>query len=145
MNSGTTTMPISARIQFLRNMATAAMTSVMELDRMLATLGVLVIPLFVIPSRHAGKTRWTLTRESQACNDEINGILNETLSVSGQMLVKLFGRERYEYERYKKVNQRMIRLNIRESMAGRWFFMIISTFRTSAGVALPWKAWHSVL
>ncbi len=94
----------------------------------LATVGVLVIPLFTIPTRWAGKTRWTLTREAQECNDEINGILNETLSVSGQLLVKLFGREEYEYDRYKNANNRMIRLNIKESMAGRWFMVIINTF-----------------
>ncbi|MBQ4282808.1 MAG: ABC transporter ATP-binding protein [Lachnospira sp.] len=94
----------------------------------LATVGILVIPLFTIPTRWAGKTRWTLTREAQECNDNINGILNETLSVSGQLLVKLFGREEYEYDRYKDVNHRMISLNIKESMAGRWFMVIINTF-----------------
>ncbi len=94
----------------------------------LALVGIVVIPLFTIPTRWAGKTRWTLTQESQECNDEINGILNETLSVSGQLLVKLFGRESYEYDKYQKANYRMIRLNIRESMAGRWFMVIITTF-----------------
>lgn len=94
----------------------------------LATVGVLVIPLFVIPTRWAGKTRWTLTREAQECNDEINGILNETLSVSGQLLVKLFGKETYEYNRYEAANGRMVKLNIKESMAGRWFFVLIRTF-----------------
>ena len=94
----------------------------------LATVGVLIIPLFVIPTRKAGKTRWDLTRESQECNDEINGILNETLSVSGQQLVKLFGKEQAEYEKYEAANKRMIGLNIRESMAGRWFMVAISTF-----------------
>ncbi len=94
----------------------------------LALVGMIVIPLFTIPTRWAGKTRWTLTQESQECNDEINGILNETLSVSGQLLVKLFGRESYEYDRYEKANHRMIKLNIRESMAGRWFMVIITTF-----------------
>ncbi len=94
----------------------------------LATVGVLVIPLFTIPTRWAGKTRWELTREAQECNDEINGILNETMSVSGQLLVKLFGKEDYEFDRYKKVNHRMISLNIKESMAGRWFMVIINTF-----------------
>ncbi len=94
----------------------------------LATVGVLVIPLFTIPTRWAGKTRWTLTREAQECNDEINGILNETMSVSGQLLVKLFGKEEYEFNRYREVNHRMIRLNIKESMAGRWFMVIINTF-----------------
>ncbi|MBR4636108.1 MAG: ABC transporter ATP-binding protein [Clostridia bacterium] len=94
----------------------------------LAVVGMLVIPLFVIPTRMAGKTRWKLTQESQECSDEINGILNETLSVSGQLLVKLFHKEEYEYEKYKGVNKKMIRLNIRESMAGRWFMVIIQTF-----------------
>lgn len=94
----------------------------------LATVGALVIPLFTIPTRWAGKTRWELTQESQECNDEINGILNETLSVSGQLLVKLFGQEKHEYDRYESANGRMIRLNIRESMAGRWFMVIINTF-----------------
>ena len=65
-----------------------------------------------MPTRKAGKKRWTLTNESQQVNDEVNGILNETLSVSGQLLVKLFGKEKYEYERYEKANRRMIGLNI---------------------------------
>ena len=94
----------------------------------LALVGVMIVPLFTIPTRSAGKARWTITKESQACNDEINGILNETMSVSGQLLVKLFGMEKREFDRYEKVNHDMIRLNIRESMAGRWFRMALNTF-----------------
>ena len=101
----------------------------------LALVGVAVVPLFVIPTRSAGKRRWTITKDSQACSDEVNGILNETLSVSGQLLVKLFGMEQREYSRYESVNRKMINLNIKESMAGRWFRMTLSTF-TSIGPML---------
>jgi len=94
----------------------------------LAAAGALVIPLFAIPTRWAGKTRWTLTRDAQECSDEINGILNETLSVSGQLLVKLFGKEDYEYDRYRNANHSIISLRIKESMAGRWFMVVINTF-----------------
>lgn len=104
-----------------------AMTAMFQRNWILAVLGIIIVPLFAIPTRRAGKTRWSLTREAQACNDEINGILNETLSVSGQTLVKLFGKEETEYKRYEEANRRMIALNIRESMAGRWFRVIIST------------------
>ena len=107
---------------------TAAVIIMFRENWILATVGALVIPLFTIPTRWAGKTRWTLTQASQECNDEINGILNEKLSVSGQLLVKLFGREDYEYNRYEEANGRMIHLNIKESMAGRWFMVIINTF-----------------
>ncbi|MBP5354120.1 MAG: ABC transporter ATP-binding protein [Lachnospiraceae bacterium] len=116
-----------------RNILSNSITLVVALVMMfqknwiLAVLGICVIPLFVIPTRKAGKTRWKLTGEAQACNDEINGILNETMSVSGQLLVKLFGKEEKEYGRYKDANGRMIRLNIRERMAGRWFFVILNT------------------
>ena len=104
-----------------------AMVAMFQKNWILALLGIVIVPLFTMPTRNAGKTRWSLTREAQECSDEINGILNETLSVSGQLLVKLFGREDAEYERYETVNRKMIGLNIRESMAGRWFRVVIST------------------
>jgi len=94
----------------------------------LATVGLVIVPLFALPTRRAGKTRWTLTREAQESQDEINGILNETLSVSGQLLVKLFGREAYEAARYEAANKRVVKLNIRQNMAGRWFRVVLSTF-----------------
>lgn len=94
----------------------------------LALVGIAVVPLFVIPTRSAGKRRWSITKDSQACSDEINGILNETLSVSGQFLVKQFGMEEREYDHYETVNRKMIGLNIKESMAGRWFRMALGTF-----------------
>ena len=109
-----------------------ALVAMYRKNWILATAGIILVPLFTIPTRRAGKTRWSLTRESQECSDEINGILNETMSVSGQTLVKLFCREDYEYDRYRKVNERMTGLNIRESMAGRWFMVVINTI-TSVG------------
>ena len=104
-----------------------ALVAMYQKNWILATIGIIIVPLFTIPTRRAGKTRWSLTREAQSCNDEINGILNETMSVSGQLLVKLFGKEQYEYDRYEKANRRMIDLNIKESMAGRWFMVVLNT------------------
>ncbi|MBQ3424337.1 MAG: ABC transporter ATP-binding protein [Clostridia bacterium] len=112
-----------------------AMAAMFRKNWILALIGIVIVPLFTLPTRRAGRTRWKYANESQACNDEINGILNETLSVSGQLLSKLFVKEDYEYARYEQANERMIRLNIRESMAGRWFRVILTTF-TSIGPML---------
>lgn len=116
-----------------------AMIAMFQKNWILALVGIVIVPLFTLPTRKAGKKRWTLTSESQQVNDEVNGILNETLSVSGQLLVKLFGKEKCEYERYEKANRRMIGLNIKESMAGRWFRVVLTTF-TSVGPMLLYLA-----
>ena len=105
-----------------------ALIAMFQKNWILAIVGIIIVPLFTLPTRKAGKTRWSLTKESQAANDQINGILNETLSVSGQLLVKLFNKEKYEYQKYEDANKKMVDLNIKESMAGRWFRVVISTF-----------------
>lgn len=94
----------------------------------LATVGVIIVPLFILPTKNVGKRRWAFTAQSQEKNDEINQILNETLSVSGQQLVKLFTGEAREYARYAAANEEMFRLNIKEGMAGRWFRMTLGVF-----------------
>ena len=113
-----------------------ALVAMFRMNWILALLSIAVIPLFLLPTRLAGKTRWEITREAQAHNDEINGMLNETLSVSGQLLVKLFGREEYEFSKYEKANAELVRLNIKERLAGRWFFVALSTFSSIGPMAL---------
>ena len=95
---------------------------------LLATVGIVIVPLFILPTKNVGKRRWAFTAQSQAKNDEINQILNETLNVSGQQLVKLFTGEQREYARYAAANDDMFHLNVRESMAGRWFRMTLGVF-----------------
>ena len=128
--SGVERVVSSTFSSILSNVITLVAAVVMMIQRspILAAIGIVIIPLFTLPTRKAGKNRWTLTLEAQTANDEINGILNETLSVSGQLLVKLFCREEQEYEKYRKASLRMAILNIRESMAGRWFRVVLSAF-----------------
>lgn len=121
--TGTLTSILSNSITLI-----VALVVMFQQSWIMALVGIAVIPLFIIPTRSAGKTRWSITNESQACSDEINGILNETMSVSGQLLVKLFGMEQAEYNKYESANMRMVKLNIREGMAGRWFRVALSTF-----------------
>jgi len=116
-----------------------ALYAMFSMNWLLAIIALVIVPLFSIPTKQVGKTRWKLARQSQECNDEINGILNETLSVSGQLLVKLFTNEKYEYDRYVKANSKMVKLNIRESLTGRWFGVAINTF-TNIGPMLIYLA-----
>ena len=116
-----------------------ALYAMFSMNWLLAIIALVIVPLFSIPTKKVGKTRWALARQSQECNDEINGILNETLSVSGQLLVKLFTNEKYEYKKYVNANSKMVKLNIKESLTGRWFGVAINTF-TNIGPMLIYLA-----
>ncbi len=102
----------------------------------LALVGLVIVPLLVLPTRSVGRRRWKLTEEAQEKQDEINQILNETLNVSGQQLVKLFTNEAWEYRRYTRTNEDIYRLSLKESMAGRWFRVAINTFTNTGPILI---------
>ncbi|MCE3200692.1 ABC transporter ATP-binding protein [Paenibacillus sonchi] len=101
----------------------------------LALLGIFVIPLFVVPTRKMGNLSWKLAKQTQEKISEQNQIVQETLSISGYLLMKLFTKESAEYTKFQTVNSEATSLQIRQSMAGRWFMMVLSTF-TSIGPLL---------
>lgn len=98
------------------------------MSRQLAVVGIAVIPLLILPTKSAGKKRWELLSESQEKNDELNQVINETLSVSGSMLVKIFTREEKEYENFVKVNEEATSIALKERRSGKWFTVVMGMF-----------------
>lgn len=94
----------------------------------LALVSIIIVPLFILPTNQVGNRRWSLTLAKQEQNDASNQLFNETLSVSGQLLVKLFTREKKEYEKFEKINREITRLSVREILVGKWFRVIFDTF-----------------
>jgi ATP-binding cassette subfamily B protein len=58
----------------------------------------------------------------------LTAMMQETLSVSGILLSKTFGRQKYAEDRFKTENQKLTDLEVRQQMIGRWFFMFVGTF-----------------
>ena len=121
-----------------------ALIAMLQKSVPLALAGLVIIPLFIIPTKKMGKLRWHLTSESQAKEDQVNGILNETLSVSGQLLVKLYNQEAKEAAEYEAISQELLALNMKERMAGRWFRVAMSTF-SSVGPLLLYLVGGSLM
>ena len=128
--SGVSSVISGTLSSILSNVATVVTTLValFGMNWKMAIIGVLVIPLLILPTRSAGRTRWKLLSESQAKNDELNQLINETLSVSGSMLTKLFTREQAEYDRFVKVNGEVTKLALKEQLSGRWFRFVMGIF-----------------
>ncbi len=96
----------------------------------LAIVAVLILPTFVIPTRQVGKVGRNLSVAMQEKLAEIGSSLVETLGISGITLIKSFVRYEYENKRFKRSSQELMRLQVRQSMVGRWFFMFTGLFST---------------
>ncbi len=128
--SGVSSVISGTLSSIVSNIATVATTLValFTLSWQLALVGIVVLPLLILPTKSVGKKRYQLLTDSQAKNDEMNQLINETLSVSGSLLVKLFTREEKEYERFVNVNEEVTRLSLREQQSGRWFRVVMGLF-----------------
>ena len=97
-------------------------------DWRLAIVGLIILPVIIFPTKAVGKRRWMLATEVQEKSDELNTHINETLSVSGSMLVKLFTKEKTEYNKFKAINNKVTKTTIREQRAGSWFHVFLGLF-----------------
>lgn len=98
------------------------------IDWRLAIVGLIVLPLLIIPTHQVSKKRWSLLTLSQEKHDLLNQQINETLSVSGSLLVKLFTKEKTEYENFRKINDETTKITIKEHRAGSWFHVMLGMF-----------------
>ena len=139
--SGVSTVISSTLSSVVSNIATVVTTLValFTMSWRLAIIGIIVIPLLVLPSRVVGRTRYQLLTEHQEKDDEMNQLINETLSVSGSLLVKLFTREKQEYDKFVSVNEEATQIAMREQRSGQWFRVIMGMF-TQVGPLLIYFA-----
>jgi ABC-type multidrug transport system fused ATPase/permease subunit len=88
----------STIINFIRNILLLAATAValVSMNWKLALLGMFIVPFFALPTRKVGKARWKIVSQTQAKLQELNQIIQETLSISGSTLMKIFNRENSE-------------------------------------------------
>ena len=128
--SGVSTVISGTLSSIVSNVSTVITTLValFSMSWQLALVGIAVIPLLIIPTRSAGRTRWQLQTKSQEKTDEMNQVINETLSVSGSMLVKIFTREEKEYEKFVKVNEEATDIALKERRSGKWFMVVMGIF-----------------
>ena len=125
---------------FLTNLLTLgiAVALMFALEWRLALILLIVLPLWVFPTMRVGLAMRKLQREYQEESAEMTAQLEETLSVSGAMLVKTFGRQDYESGRFGRSNETLRELAIRRMMAGRWFNMATGLFGSLSVVAVYW-------
>ncbi len=93
-------------------------------------------PLFFFLSRMVSAKRRAVAAETQQSTAEVTAITQETLSISGIMLAKLFGRQSREIERFHQENQKLSDLVIRQQMTGQSFFTLMQIFFSLSPVVI---------
>lgn len=101
---------------------------ILWLDWRLALVALSALPLFVFPARNVGRKRKRLKRETQARMAELTGILMETLSASGVLLIKVFGARARETKRLRDKALEVQSASLRQNLVGRWFQMLMKLF-----------------
>ncbi|HEY4026987.1 MAG TPA: ABC transporter ATP-binding protein [Candidatus Dormibacteraeota bacterium] len=107
------------------------------LDWRLAIVSLVVLPLFVLPTRQVGRATFTNRRQGQEKLGELNSYIAETLGISGILLVKAFVRGAAERARFGALTDELRRINIHTMLIGRWFFAMMG-FLTTGGPAVLW-------
>ncbi len=106
----------------------STLVAMLVLSWQLTVLSVFLTPLFVWLTYKVGKARQQIAASTQKSLADLSAITEETLSVSGILLSKAFGRQRHEIDRFRSENARLVDLEIRQQMIGRSFFAVVQIF-----------------
>jgi ATP-binding cassette subfamily B protein len=123
----------------------ATLGIMLSLEWRLTLLGVSILPFFVMPARRIGRTLRGIARTSMTLNARMNALMNETLNISGALLVKIFGRYRSEVERFTDRAAEVRDIGIRQAVIGRWFFLALSIVGAIGTALVFWVGGHLVL
>jgi len=98
----------------------------------LSIVALVTIPIFATAMLSVGRRRRAITRETQRTLSDLTSRTGETLSVSGVMLSKTFGREADQLAGFEENSSKLTVLSLRRTMTGQRFFVVMQTFFTMA-------------
>jgi ATP-binding cassette subfamily B protein len=108
------------------------------LEWRLTVLSLLLLPLFLLPTKRVGRKLQAITREGMDLNASMNTTMTERFNVAGALLVKLFGRHDDEAGDFSGRAGRVRDIGVRSAMYGRTFFIALGLVGSVATAVLYW-------
>ena len=115
---------------------TSSVIAMVILSWQLTVVAVFTVPLYFFMAQWVGKRRRAVTSQASRSMAEVTAITQETLSISGIMLAKLFGRQYEETENFRRHNQELSDLTVRQQMMGNGFFSLVMAFLSFSPAAI---------
>lgn len=123
----------------------ATLIVMLTLEWRLTIIGLAVFPLFILAARAIGKKLRDIAREGMDINAEMNAMMNETLNISGALLIKLFGRANMETNRFEQRAGRVRDIGIKRAVMGSQFWAIMGGVGVIGTALVYWLGGHLVL
>src|SRR5579859_5219567 len=102
----------------------------------LTIVSVITVPAFFWLTRAVGQRRRRVSKSTQESLAAMSALSEETLSVSGVLLAKVFGNQARDVARYEAENQRLSDLEVRQQMIGQGFFAVVQAFLSITPAAI---------
>ncbi len=102
----------------------------------LTIVSVITVPLFFWLTKSVGDRRRRVSRSTQETLAAMSALSEETLSVSGVLLAKVFGNQLRDVTRYRRENQRLADLEVRQQMIGQGFYAVVQSFLSITPAAI---------
>ena len=115
-------------------LSTLVAMSILSWQLTLVAMG--TVPVFALLTGYVGQRRRRVTAQAQESKAEMSAITQETLSVSGITLSKLFGRQDQEIQRFNEENRRLSDLTVRQQMTGQSFWAVMQIFFSVSPVVI---------
>lgn len=118
----------------------ATVVAMLALDWRLTAVSLLLLPLFVWISRRVGRERKKITTQRQKQMAVMAATVTESLSVSGILLGRTMGRADSLTTSFAEESERLVDLEVRSSMAGRWRMSTIGIVMAAMPALIYWAA-----
>ncbi|GAP13383.1 ABC-type multidrug transport system, ATPase and permease component [Longilinea arvoryzae] len=115
--------------------AAAVLGMMLTLEWRLTLISVVILPLFLIAARMLGNRLRDMARAQMESNARMNAMMSETLNIGGALLVKLFGRQQVEVDRFSQRAAQVRELGVQRAFGGSIFFAIIGLI-SAVGTAM---------
>jgi ATP-binding cassette subfamily B protein len=115
------------------------------IDARLTILSIAVLPLFLLPTRRVARILREIRRKAMEYNADLSSLITETLSINGALLVKTFGRQRQESDRFRDINENVRDIGVRRALVGRWFFMGLGISGAIGTALIYWAGGYLVM
>ena len=135
---GVQTVVTTTASTILANVVTfvSSVVAMIILSWQLTIVAVITVPAFFWLTKTVGDRRRQVSRSTQESLAAMSAISEETLSVSGVLLAKVFGNQMRDTSRYQQENQRLADLELRQQMIGQGFYAVVQSFLSITPAAI---------